>query len=99
MSSREMRMNEAQVNQMIDLLRNTAKKLRDLQGETQSIARTIDDGALLGLAGQSFSRALTGPLNGSVERLAQKLEERANYVEKERDELKRAMAESGNLYQ
>lgn len=96
--SREIKMNYPQVDEMIDLLRKSANKLRETAEAMTSIANTIDNGALEGVAGEAYSRALKNSLNGSIERLAQKLEERARYVEKERDELKRATSESGALY-
>ena len=96
--AREMRMVEPQVNEMIDLLRTSANKMREVSEAMNGLASTIDNGALVGEAGDAFSRSLRSTLNQSIARLAEKLEERARYVEKERDELKRAMSESGALY-
>jgi len=98
MATGQMKMNEAEVNQMIDMLRQSANKLRELTNTMTGIAKVIDDGALQGAAGDAFAKSINTSLNGSIERLAVKLEERARYVEKERDELKRAMSESGALY-
>jgi hypothetical protein len=80
--------NFEQVDQMIDMMRNTAKMLRDqLVGDVNKIAQTIEHDALKGKAGDAFQHALKGVLNPAIERLAAKLEEQAAMAERERWQL------------
>lgn len=93
-----MQMREAEVERMIQLLRRAANEFRDVGQQMQQAARAVDDGALLGQGGMMLAQALGQTLTGAIERLAQKMEERANFVEREKEQLKRAMGESGGLY-
>lgn len=80
--------NFEQVDQMIEMMRKTAKQLRDqLVGDVNKIAQTIEHDALKGKAGDSFQTALKGVLNPAIERLAAKLEEQAAFAERERWQL------------
>ncbi len=85
--SDEVVINFEQVDQMIELLRSTAKMLRDhLMADVNKMAQMTQD-ALVGDAGDAFENALRANLNPAVERLAAKLEEQAGVVERERWQL------------
>ena len=97
--SGEIKMNYAQVDEMIALLRKTAQLLNsDFKAGLESTAKAIDGGALIGDAGTEFSSGIRGTLNPAIDRLAQKLEERARYVENEKAQLLAAISDSGNQY-
>lgn len=85
---------EAEIEQMIETLRRSAKELRDSAQVMNGVARTIDQGALLGRAGEEFTQAVSSTLSSSIERLAQELDRQARYVQRELDQLKRAAASS-----
>lgn len=83
----EVVINFEQVDQMVELLRNTAKMLRDqLMADVNKMAQMTQE-ALVGDAGDAFENALRANLNPAVERLAAKLEEQAGVVERERYQL------------
>jgi uncharacterized protein YukE len=85
--SDEVVINFEQVDQMVELLRNTAKMLRDqLMADVNKMAQMTQE-ALVGDAGDAFENALRANLNPAVERLAAKLEEQAGVVERERYQL------------
>jgi uncharacterized protein YukE len=85
--SDEVVINFEQVDQMVELLRNTAKMLRDqLMADVNKMAQMTQE-ALVGDAGDAFENALRANLNPAVERLAAKLEEQAGVVERERWQL------------
>ena len=85
--SEEVVINFEQVDQMVELMRNTAKMLRDqLMADVNKMAQMTQD-ALVGDAGDAFENALRAVLNPAVERLAAKLEEQAAFVERERWQL------------
>ena len=52
-----------------------AEQLRDTMAEMQTIAGTLEDGALLGLGGQAFVEAIRSKLCPAIDRLAQKFDE------------------------
>jgi len=83
----EVVINFEQVDQMVELLRNTAKMLRDqMMADVNKMAQMTQE-ALVGDAGDAFENALRANLNPAVERLAAKLEEQAGVVERERWQL------------
>jgi len=84
----EIVINFEQVDQMVELMRSTAKLLRDqLMADVNKMAQTFAQDALKGKAGDAFENALRANLNPAVERLAAKLEEQASFVERERWQL------------
>ena len=86
--SEEVVINFEQVDQMVELMRTTAKMLRDqLMANVNQMAQTIQQDGLKGDAGDAFENALRAVLNPAVERLAAKLEEQAAFVERERWQL------------
>jgi len=88
MAGEEVVINFEQVDQMIEMLRNTARMLRDhLTGDVNKMAQMLEQDALKGKAGDAFNHALRGALNPAIERLAAKLEEQAAVVERERWQL------------
>lgn len=88
--------NEPEIRTMIDILRQTAGQLRDLGDDMQSVARVVHDGALLGQAGEELYGAINSTLFGSINRLAERLDERANYVSRELDQLIAAASSASN---
>jgi DNA-binding FrmR family transcriptional regulator len=93
-----MQMREPEMDRMVEILIQSAAQFREVQGQMVALARMVEGGALVGQAGTALEQALGGTITASIERLATKLEERAKYVEKEKTELKIAMAQSGSQY-
>jgi WXG100 family type VII secretion target len=63
-----------------------ASQLEDTQKEVESLAATLEDGALLGLSGSAFSDALHTKLAPAIARLENKLTElRADVLSAMRD--------------
>ncbi len=90
---------ERDMLEMIKTLRDSANQLRSVREKMQANARLIADGALIGKGGTEFQNAVNLTLCSSTDRLAQKLEERARYVERELEQLKRVtQADSKNQY-
>jgi len=96
--SDQIKMNYPQVEEMIAALKKVASQLRDTQTALDGIAKTIDGGALLGSAGETFSTGIRSQLHSAIDRLAQKLEERATFVANEEAKLKAAIGDSANQY-
>lgn len=73
---------------MIKVLRDSATQLRNIREKMQANARIIAEGALVGKGGTDLTNAVNLTLCSSLDRLAQKLEERARYVELELQQIK-----------
>ena len=78
---------EEEMREAIAEFRRCAKEMRESTQQMQAIAKQLDDGSLIGVGGQAFSGALNRTLCGCVERLAQKMEERARFAEVELEQL------------
>jgi len=90
MSSGELKYNEAQIREMIQILRNSAQQFNSLTEEMQSLARAVSDGALLGQAGEELTQAVGTVLVGAINRLSARLTERSRFVEVELEQLIKA---------
>lgn len=78
---------EEDMRTMIDVLRKSSGQLKEVRGQMQSVSKQISDGALLGNSGTQFSQSINSSLFNSIDRMCNKLDERANYVERELQEL------------
>lgn len=90
--SGELKYNEAQIREMIQILRNSAAQFNTLAGEMQGTARNVTEGALIGQAGSELSEAIGVTLVGAINRLSERLTERARFVEIELEQLIAAAA-------
>jgi hypothetical protein len=84
---------EQEMREAIATMRRSAKELRDVIRQMQGVARNIENGALLGAGGEALQTAVQSTLCGSIDRLAQKLEERARFVEVELEQLLKAASQ------
>jgi WXG100 family type VII secretion target len=75
------RLNYPAMQEMARHCKKTAARLMETARLAQSIAQQMQNGALVGDAGEAFSGALTGAFNPSVTRLSQKFEEVARDIE------------------
>ncbi len=58
-----------------------AERLQNVLQEMQKVAKTLEDGALLGRGGDSFVEAINGSLNPSLSKLIEKYQELKGDVE------------------
>ena len=85
---KEIRFNEREMRDMIDVLRESARTLRnEVTDSVDSQAGVVDKGALLGSAGQVLSQSLRTTLNGKIDELASELERKADFVETELEQM------------
>jgi len=73
---------------MIKVLRDSVTQFRNVREKMRANARIIAEGALVGKSGTDLTNAVNLTLCSSLDRLAQKLEERAHYIELELEQLK-----------
>jgi len=90
--------NEPEIRKMIALLRETAAKYKEVQGACTSLGKQVEGGALIGAAGTNLVEAINQPLNNSLNRIITKLQERANYVERELEQHLRTVEQNRGLF-
>jgi len=75
MAEQEIKMDYPLVEEMGKVFQQGQQQLEETLKETQNIAGTLENGALLGSAGSAFSDALRNKLGPAIQRLAAKFEE------------------------
>ncbi|MEI6042875.1 MAG: WXG100 family type VII secretion target [Chloroflexota bacterium] len=75
-----------------------ANRLQTVLQEVQKIAKTLEDGALLGRGGESFVEAINGNFTTSLTKLIEKYEELKGDVEAAINYMKEADAKSQGLF-
>ena len=85
---------EPELSQMIEALRLSARKLRNSKQNILLTASRIQDGAITGLSGNTLVGGLENGLSGAYESIADQLEQRARFIERELEQFKAAIRES-----
>jgi hypothetical protein len=94
----ERKMDYQQVEAMIDALKASASKLRELQQNINGLAGKVQsDQILVGDAGQALEQGLKSALIPAVERLATKLDERAGFLQQEEQHWKDVIAGNASI--
>ncbi|GAB4439933.1 MAG: hypothetical protein Kow0031_21850 [Anaerolineae bacterium] len=75
-----------------------AEQLEDTMQEMQSIANSMEDGALLGRGGDAFTDALRGKLSPAISRLIDKFRELADDVNKAMQDMQEADTTSKGMF-
>ncbi len=94
----EIRMDYDQMEEMITTLHAAARRLEETMSEMQKIAAVMEQGALLGRAGDAFSHALRSELVPAIQRLGEKCEDRARFAQAEMEDHMEAQRRAGNLF-
>jgi WXG100 family type VII secretion target len=71
----KIKMEYARMEEMAKTFQQGAEQLKDTLSQMQSIANTLQDGALLGNGGTAFADAIRNKLCPAISRLEQKFEE------------------------
>lgn len=87
-------MDVPKVDEMINLMRKASNALLDVRHEISTVSKEVDDGALLGDAGQQFGEGLRTLLNTAIDALAEQLDKEADFVQNERDQFVKAAESS-----
>ena len=72
------RMEYAAMEQLIQTFRQAHGSLEEVKGVESQMAQLIENGAMLGAAGEHLASAIGGPLVNATLKLAAKMEEEAN---------------------
>lgn len=92
------KMNFAMMDDMAIAFKDGSQVLENVLSEVNQIVSILEDGALLGEAGDQFASACRGPLASSVNRLKDKFEELQSDVIAAKEEMEAADREAGGLY-
>ncbi|PKO13951.1 MAG: hypothetical protein CVU39_16350 [Chloroflexi bacterium HGW-Chloroflexi-10] len=79
--SEVIKMNYPAMQEMAQHCKSTAQRLLETVRMAQQISQEMQNGALVGDAGEAFSNALTGAFVNSVNKLSQKFDELAKDIE------------------
>ncbi len=93
-----LKMDYPQAEEMIQIMMQAANQLEDISAEMQSIAQVLENGALLGDAGDAFSMALRSRLVPAIGRLRDGIAEGADYVRTEKEDMEEAERRSAGLF-
>jgi uncharacterized protein YukE len=88
----------AVVEEMQSTLNIAAEDLSEVAEAMKRVAQMIGNGALLGMGGDSFVDALNGKFAPAIERLAERLRDEGNYVQREIDDMREAEQRSRGLF-
>jgi uncharacterized protein YukE len=91
-------MDYPKMEHMSTVFRNGAQQLEDLKDAMISIADKIDDGALVGKAGDEFSDSLRSTASSSIAKIVEKFEEMAKDIDAAIQRNKDAIAKSKGQY-
>jgi WXG100 family type VII secretion target len=81
MMADQIKMNFGMMEDMARVFAEGAQTLESVGTEVGNIAKALQDGALLGDAGEAFADACSGPLASSVDRIREKLLELKGDIE------------------
>lgn len=72
-----------EIEEMIKVLQKASRDLDAVSSEMTRAAQVIEQGALLGTAGDEFRTALQSTLTAAIDRLRTRIDEEARYVARE----------------
>lgn len=96
--SETIRVNYAALTEMADHCAKVADRLRQTVETGKKVAGDMNNGALVGDTGATFSAALSGPFSTSVGKLADKFTEVADDIKKAMDDMKKADSSAGGNF-
>jgi WXG100 family type VII secretion target len=94
----EIKLVYATAEDMIRIFEQGVEQLENTMQEMQSIANTLEDGALLGRGGEAFTDAIRSKLCPAISRLNDKFQELAGDVQKAIDYMQQADRTSASKF-
>jgi uncharacterized protein YukE len=94
----QIKMNFDMMEDMAQAFSQGARALSEVTKEVVSIAAMLDDGTLVGAAGERLSEGLRGPLARSIGRLEDKFQELVGDLHQAMAEMRQAEASAKGLY-
>ena len=79
-------------------LKNAVAALQELVSDMEALAISMEQGDLLGAAGEAFANGIRGPLSSGINQLIEGYQDGARYVRVEIDDMKSAESQSAGLF-
>jgi len=98
MSDEKIRVNYAALEDMAAHCKKVAERLQQTSELGKKIAGEMNNGAMVGDTGATFSAALTGPFTGAIGKLGAKFNEVADDIKKAVDDMKKADSSAGSNF-
>lgn len=83
---------------MEERLKQAVAGLQELISDMESIANAMEQGDLLGAAGEAFANGIRGPLTNGINQLIEGYQDGARYVRQEIEDHKAAESQSAGLF-
>jgi WXG100 family type VII secretion target len=99
MSQDEIKLNYELAEDMIRIFLQGVEQLQDTMQEMQSIANTLEEGALLGRGGEAYTDAIRSSMCPSLSKLTEKFQEMADDVKAAVGYMQEADATSKAMFQ
>jgi len=84
--------------EMEQRLNNAVAELQELITDMENLANAMEQGDLLGAAGDAFAQGIRGPLTNGINQLIEGYQDGARYVRQEIDDMKAAESQSAGLF-
>jgi uncharacterized protein YukE len=88
----------ATAEDMESRLNSAVAELQELITDMENIANAMEQGDLLGAAGDAFAQGIRGPLTNGINQLIEGYQDGARYVRQEIDDMKAAESQSAGLF-
>lgn len=98
MSTDEIKLNYPDAEDMIRIFQQSVEQLQDTMQEMQSVANTLEEGALLGRGGSAFVESIRNKLTPALSRLTDKFEELAGDVQQAIEFMQEADRQSKGMF-
>jgi WXG100 family type VII secretion target len=94
----EIRVVYESMDEMSQTFRQGVEQLQDTMTEMQSVANTLEEGALLGVGGEAFVDAIRSKLAPALSKLTEKLEELDKDVQEAKQYAQEADKQSSGMF-
>lgn len=94
----KIKMNYPLMEEMARTFLQGVEQLQDTNQEMQSIANTLEDGALLGQGGEAFTEAIRSKLAPAITRLTDKFQELAQDVQKAMQDMQQSDTSTERMF-
>jgi len=88
----------ATAEDMESRLNSAVAELQELITDMENIANAMEQGDLLGAAGDAFAQGIRGPLTNGINQLIEGYQDGSRYVRQEIDDMKAAESQSAGLF-
>jgi hypothetical protein len=85
-------------HEMVERLNSAVAGLQELVSDMESIANAMEQGDLLGAAGEAFANGIRGPLTNGINSLIEGYQDGSRYMQQEIDDHEAAESQSAGLF-